>query len=77
MLGVPIVAPSANVQGADPPRRVDDAVAPFRDWIEFAVRWYPATGTAASTLVDLTGEGFSIIREGTVSEGEITTVLGG
>jgi L-threonylcarbamoyladenylate synthase len=75
LLGSPVVAPSANVEGAEPPRRLDEAVAPLRDWIEIAVRWYPATATAASTIVDLTGPGFSVIREGTVSAGDIEKVL--
>ena len=76
-LGAPIVAPSANIEGADPPRRVDEAIAPLRDWIEIAVRWYPATATAASTIVDLTGDGFSIVREGTVPAADIGKVLAG
>ncbi len=76
-LGAPIVAPSANIEGADPPRRVDEAIAPLRDWIEIAVRWYPATATAASTIVDLTGDGFSIIREGTVPADDVGKVLAG
>jgi L-threonylcarbamoyladenylate synthase len=75
LLGLPIVAPSANVEGADPPRRLDEAVAPLRDWIEVAVRWYPATATAASTIVDLSGDEFSIIREGTVPAADIAKVL--
>jgi L-threonylcarbamoyladenylate synthase len=74
--GQPIVAPSANIEGADPPRKVDEAIAPLRDWIEIAVRWYPATATAASTIVDLTGDGFSIIREGTVPSADVGKVLG-
>lgn len=77
LVGLPIVAPSANVEGADPPRRLDEAVAPLRDWIEVAVRWYPATATAASTLVDLTGDGFSVLREGTVPAEDVAKVLGG
>jgi hypothetical protein len=75
-LAVPIVAPSANIEGADPPRRVDEAIAPLRDWIEVVVRWYPATATAASTIVDLTGDEFSIIREGTVPAADVGKVLG-
>ncbi len=75
-LAVPIVAPSANIEGADPPRRVDEAIAPLRDWIEIAVRWHPATATAASTIVDLTGDEFSIIREGTVPAADVGKVLG-
>jgi L-threonylcarbamoyladenylate synthase len=77
LLGAPIVAPSANVEGAAPPRRIDEAVAPLRDWIEFAVRWYPATSKAASTIVDLTGDGFSVLREGTVPAADVEKVLGG
>jgi len=76
LLGQPVVAPSANVEGADPPRRLEEAVAPLRDWIEFAVRWYPTSATAASTIVDLTGEGFSVVRAGTVPLAEIEKVLG-
>ncbi len=77
LLGQPIVAPSANVEGAVPPRRVDEAVAPLRDWVEVAVRWHPATATAASTIIDLTGERFSIVREGTVPEADVAKVLTG
>lgn len=77
LLGQPIVAPSANIEGAAPPRRVDDAVAPLRDWIEIAVRWYPATATSASTIVDLTGDTFSVLREGTVPASDIGAVLAG
>lgn len=77
LLGQPIVAPSANVEGADPPRRVDDAVAPLRDWIEVVVRWYASTATSASTIVDLTGDEFSVIREGTVPTADVEKVLNG
>lgn len=76
-LVVPIVAPSANIEGADPPRKVDEAIAPLRDWIEVAVRWYPTTATAASTIVDLTRDGFPIVREGTVPAADVRKVLGG
>ena len=76
LLDLPIVAPSANVEGADPPRRIDEAIAPLRDWIEVAVRWYQTTATAASTIVDLTGDEFSIIREGTVPAADVEKVLG-
>jgi len=76
LLDLPIVAPSANVEGADPPRRIDEAIAPLRDWIEVAVRWYQTTATVASTIIDLTGDGFSVLREGTVQAGDIEKVLG-
>jgi L-threonylcarbamoyladenylate synthase len=77
MVGQPIVAPSANIEGAPPPRRLDEAVAPLRDWIEVAVRWWPSQAVAPSTLVDLRGQSFSVVREGTVSGAEIEHVLSG
>lgn len=77
LLGQPIVAPSANIEGAAPPRRVDDAVAPLRDWIEVVVRWYATTATSASTIVDLTGDSFSVLREGTVPAADVEKVLSG
>jgi L-threonylcarbamoyladenylate synthase len=77
MVGQPIVAPSANVEGAPPPRRLDEAVAPLRDWIEVAVRWWPSQAAAPSTLVDLRRGSFSIVREGTVKTDEIERVLSG
>jgi L-threonylcarbamoyladenylate synthase len=76
LLDQPVVAPSANLEGAEPPRRVDEAVAPLRDWIEVAVRWYQTTATAASTIVDLSGGEFSVLREGTVPAADVAAVLG-
>jgi L-threonylcarbamoyladenylate synthase len=76
-LGLPIVAPSANVEGEAPPRRLDEAVAPLRDWVEVAVRWWPSQSDTASTIVDLRGPGFSVVREGTVPEADIARVLSG
>jgi len=62
----PITAPSANIEGEPPPRTVDQAVASLRDWIDVAVRWWPAQTTVPSTIVDLTSAEPAIIREGTV-----------
>ncbi|MBN2565524.1 MAG: threonylcarbamoyl-AMP synthase [Candidatus Eisenbacteria bacterium] len=75
LVGQPIVAPSANIEGADPPRRIDEAVAPLRDWIEVAVRWRPSRATAASTLVDFTGSSAAVLREGTVAAADVARVL--
>lgn len=74
-VGLPIVAPSANIEGEPPPRKLDEAVAPLRDWIEVAVRWWPSGASEASTIVDLTGPGFSVLREGTVPASDIEKVL--
>jgi L-threonylcarbamoyladenylate synthase len=75
LTGQPIVAPSANVEGAPPPRTIEEAVAPLKDWIEIAVRWYPSQATSPSTLVDLTGPAYAVLREGTVPTSDIDKVL--
>lgn len=75
MLGQPIVAPSANIEGRPPARNVDEALAQLRDWVDVAVRWYPSTADNPSTIVDLTGEPYSVLREGAVPESEVAAVL--
>lgn len=77
LVGQPIVAPSANIEGRPPARNVDDAVAQLRDWIDVAVRWYPSSASEPSTIVDLTGGSHSVLREGTVPAADIAAVLGG
>jgi len=76
LVGQPITAPSANREGEEPPRNVDDAVRVLRDWIEIAVRWYPSSATAPTTLVDLTGDAATVLREGTVTAGDVAKVVG-
>ena len=65
-VGQPITAPSANVEGEPPPRTVDQAVAALRDWVDVAVRWWPARAHAPSTIVDLSSDEPAVLREGTV-----------
>jgi len=65
-VGQPVTAPSANIEGEPPPRTVDQAVAALRDWIDVAVRWWPAPSTEPSTIVDLASDEPAILREGTV-----------
>ncbi len=77
LTGTPITGPSANVEGRAPAVRIDDAVAGLRDWIEVAVRWWPAQASAATTIVDLTSEAPRVVREGTVPADDILAALGG
>ncbi|MBD3367032.1 MAG: threonylcarbamoyl-AMP synthase [Candidatus Eisenbacteria bacterium] len=75
LLELPITAPSANVEGESPPETVDDAVRPLRDWIEVSIRWYRASATAPSTIVDLSRDEPGILREGTVPARDVLDVL--
>jgi L-threonylcarbamoyladenylate synthase len=77
LLGGPITAPSANIEGQPPPRIVDDCIAQLRDWIDVAVRWWPSQSSRPTTIVDLTGASPSLVREGTVAESDIQRALEG
>ncbi len=76
LVGQPITAPSANIEGREPPGNVDEAVAQLRDWIEVAVRWYPSGAVAPTTVVDLTAGTPAVLREGTVSVADVRAALG-
>ena len=75
LVGGPITAPSANVESGAPPKTADEAVAALRDWVDAAVRWWPARADAPSTLVDLSGDEPRILREGTVPGADVLAAL--
>ncbi len=75
LTGTPLTGPSANVEGQPPPMRLDDALASLRDWVEAAVRWWPSNAGAASTLVDLTSQEATVLREGSVPTAEVMETL--
>jgi L-threonylcarbamoyladenylate synthase len=77
LTGLPITGPSANVQGSPPPKTLDDALRELRDWAEVAIRWWPSAATAPTTIIDLTGGGATVVREGTVPEEDIRRALAG
>jgi L-threonylcarbamoyladenylate synthase len=77
LVGQPITGTSANMEGRPPPVTADAAVAGIGSWADAVVRWWPSQATAASTIVDVTGEVPSVIREGTVPTSEITDALAG
>jgi L-threonylcarbamoyladenylate synthase len=76
MVELPITGPSANVEGEPPPATVDEAVRPLRDWVEVAVRWYRASVTSPSTIVDLSRDTPRVLREGTVPAADVLGLLG-
>lgn len=75
LTGTPLTGTSANVEGQSPAMKLDDAVAGLRDWIDVAVRWWPAQAVAATTIVDLTAEVPRVVREGTVPSADVMAAL--
>jgi L-threonylcarbamoyladenylate synthase len=74
--GAPITATSANVSGAPASRRVGDILAQLGDGarkIDLVVDAGELPESKPSTVVDLSGTGPKILREGAVSAGEITS----
>lgn len=76
LIGRPITGPSANIEGRPAPSNLDQAVAGLKDWIEVAVRGWPSKAGAPTTIVDLTGETPSLVREGTVPWDDLAKALG-
>ncbi len=64
-LGMPVTAPSANVEGAEPPTTAADVLAVFDGLVDVVLDGGPTAGGLASTLVDVTGEP-RILRQGAV-----------
>jgi L-threonylcarbamoyladenylate synthase len=64
-LGMPVTAPSANVEGAEPPTTAADVLAVFDGLVDLVLDGGPTAGGLASTLVDVTGEP-RILRQGAV-----------
>jgi L-threonylcarbamoyladenylate synthase len=75
LAGTPITGPSANLEGEPPPSKYDQAVAQLRDWLDVGVRSWPCTGSAPSTIVDLSAEEPRVLREGTVPVSDVLGVL--
>ncbi len=61
----PVVAPSANLQGEEPAKNIDEAMNYFLGSVDFGVDGGVAHGSA-STLVDLTGNKPKVLRQGDV-----------
>jgi L-threonylcarbamoyladenylate synthase len=60
----PITATSANPSGAEPPRDAQSVVGYFPEGLDLVIDGAETPGGLPSTLVDTTGEGPRILREG-------------
>jgi len=64
-LGIPVTAPSANLEGAPPPTIAADVLRAFDGLVDLVLDGGPTAGGLASTVVDVTGEP-RILRQGAV-----------
>jgi L-threonylcarbamoyladenylate synthase len=72
--GANIAATSANFADAPPATTIEEAVASLKGEPNIAVDAGPIHGIA-STVVDMTGPLFRILRKGPISESEISNIL--
>ncbi|MCM8792293.1 MAG: L-threonylcarbamoyladenylate synthase [Candidatus Omnitrophica bacterium] len=70
----PLYCPSANISGRPPPRTLEEALRDLKGKVDLAVDGGPASLGIESTIVDLTKEPFSIIREGAIPKEKIEEV---
>jgi L-threonylcarbamoyladenylate synthase len=62
----PVTATSANLSGKTPARDVEAVIKYFGASIDFVIDGGPAPGGGPSTIVDVTGNGAIILREGLI-----------
>lgn len=75
-LGAPITGTSANLSGNQGLANAADVRREFGDTIDFVLDGEDAPGGVASTIVDVSGDELSVLRDGAVSREELEAVLG-
>lgn len=75
-LGAPITGTSANLSGNQGLANAADVRREFGDTIDFVLDGEDAPGGVASTIVDVSGDDLSVLRDGAVSREELEAVLG-
>ncbi|HEV8674334.1 MAG TPA: L-threonylcarbamoyladenylate synthase [Methylomirabilota bacterium] len=63
----PLTAPSANPDGAPPPRTADEVLAGLGDAVDLVLDGGPTRGGPASTVLDLCGGRPRVVRPGAVT----------
>jgi len=74
--GVPITATSANVSGASECTTAEGVRQQLGNLIPLIVDGGPSPREVASTIVDLSGDHWRVLREGTIPTQELTQLLG-
>ena len=76
-LGRPITGTSANISGSANPQSLEELRRQVGDRVDCVVTTGPTPAGTASTIVDLTGDGPRLIREGAISFAESAALLNG
>ncbi|KQT93915.1 hypothetical protein ASG49_02910 [Marmoricola sp. Leaf446] len=71
----PLAVSSANLSGQPAATTADEAVAMLADAVEVVLDGGPSRGSLASTIVDCTGPGPRVLREGAITSEELDAVL--
>lgn len=74
-IGVPLLVPSANRSGEKPALNSNEVKEIFGDEVDFVVEGSSGC-QLPSTIIDLTGENYKILREGPIKVDQIRKVLG-
>jgi len=74
-LGQPLTAPSANISNANEPKSAQEVERTLGDKIDLIVDGGPAPGEKPSTVLDTTTNPPTLLREGTLSRGDLESVL--
>lgn len=73
--GFPLAATSANISGNFPAKTIAAALKDINGEPDLVVDEGEISGSQASTVVDITGSSFRILRQGPISETQIREVL--
>lgn len=76
-LEFPVTATSANISGKPPADNPDDVIGYFGDGVDLVIDGGKSTGREPSTIVDVTGEGITILRPGAISSEALYRHLSG
>jgi len=71
----PLYCPSANISEKRPPRNLEEALKDLDGYVDLAIDGGPTSIGIESTIVDLTQEEFSILREGAIPKEKIKEVI--
>jgi len=72
--GVPVVCPSANLSGKNPPLNFQDALKDLDGLVDFAIDAGATKLGLESSVVDLTVEPFVVLREGAIKKAELEKI---
>jgi L-threonylcarbamoyladenylate synthase len=69
--GVPVVAPSANISGNSPPKSAKEVLRDLAGKIDMVLDGGKTRVGIESTVVDMSGKDFKILRKGAISKADI------